>query len=167
MNTLVQDVAAAAMLDERWCPVYTPFWLHEAANFIRLSSIDELEQLELNVLSLASDDPSARSERLSFWSVFRLRAYDTMGPASFRRMLGDDTLVLWEDQVEANLVAHFDGYMSVAASITITLTCTPEPTLIPTCDWTALGKPFRSAAIWAASCLQKHRMLCHPSMGPR
>lgn len=167
MSAPVRDVIPTAMLDECWSPIHTPFWLYEASHFIRLGSITALERLDLSVLGSDVDDPSARTERLSFWSIFRLRAYDTLSPAAFRRMLDDDTLVLWEDHVDSYLMGHFGGYLSVSAAITITLTCTPEPTLIPTHDWKALGRPFLSSAIWAASCLRSHRMRSHPFPGPR
>lgn len=148
-----------AMLDESWCPIYTPFWLHEAAGFVDLHSIDVLDRLGLFMLGADMEDPSVRTSRLSFWTILSLRVHKELGTEEFTRMVEDDTLVLWEDHLEACLTQQFGGLMSVGAALSVTRTCAPEPSLIAVRDWKMLCRAFRSSAIWAAGVLLHHRQL--------
>lgn len=160
MGAPLVNIVTPTMLEECWCPIHTPFWLPEVAKLTSVNAIAELERLDIPVLSSNADDPSARSDSLSFWTAFRLKAYEDIGPLIFERMVEDDTLLLWEDYVEACQVEHFGGTMSVGAAVTITVSLSPGPRLISEKDWDLLCKPLLSSALWAARCLARHRMLC-------
>ena len=160
MTAEPRDFLDQTVLKETWCPVRTPFWLYEVADFTCLRALQTFERLGLFLLGSDADDPSSRTEHLSFWSVFRLRAHEVLGADALRRMVEDDTLVLWEDHVEACINQYFVGHISVGAAVKIMMTCSPEPTLVPREDWTALCGAFLSSAIWASECLARHRELC-------
>lgn len=158
MRQAAADVSVMSKSLERWCPVYTPLWPHEIGGFVDLRLIEHAHGLGLNIISECVDDPSSKGARLNFWGLLDLCVISALGEPRVARMIRDDTLMLWLDQMEA-LVAEFgEGVLSIQIADRITHDHCFDPVILSKEDWDCLSTVFKETCVLMAEFLHLHRI---------
>ena len=152
------DVAAMMQSFEKWCPVFTPVWPNEVANVFDINLIKKAEDLGLQIFVECVEDPSVKTRRLNFWSIFYLCALEQLGEDVIVRMINDDTLTFWSDIIETAIQAQTGGVMSVSVAEFVAHRRFYERYLLAASDWNTLSEVFVRASVCMAACLYTHRI---------
>ena len=145
MREAAADVAAMTKFIELWCPIYTPLWPHEVGHLVDLSQVERAKAIGLRIFSECLDDPSVKGSRINFWDMFHLCVLAKLGESTVMRMIEDDTLTSWLDQIEALLQEHSAGDLSMQIADYVTQDEFYDPALLEKEDWDCLSTMLKFA----------------------
>jgi hypothetical protein len=158
MREAAADVATISKSVELWSPIYTPIWLHEVEHLVEVRHVKKAAALGLSVFCECLDDPSAKISKLNFWAIFNLCALADLGEATVIRMINDDTLALWLDQMDALLDHYGSGHLSLQTAMRLAQSVYFDPIIVDEEDCDILCEVFKKASTYMSNCLYERRL---------